>query len=1321
MVFDLIQDRQGFLWFATKDGLNRYDGYSFNVFQNNPFDPFSLPDNEVSAILEDRYGRVWVGTGNNGLSIFDPGTGKFYHIKDFVNQKINCLAQTTDGFIWVGTGNGVYRIRIPDQLTSNASGFVSNASLDTFCWDPFGDDQGSPCSNTVDLMGSRDGKLWVSTMNQMGYFETSTGVYHKVVSNPNPSSEGLWNTYFREDSNGVLWAGQPGQVLRIGRAGVEKFLLPALSPFPRADLAFDAEGNLFVSTRKQIFKLSNKESATPENARFDLFYEFPKDGIIGSSKMLMDRSGLLWIGTNGYGIRKYNPGNPRFKHFIRGKSPRRIEVDLQKRIWVWHTGSVFHRLLEDENRLGEPIFTNASFFQQDCLQSKDGHIWLLCENKLGDKGKGVLIRLNGKSLVEEVRITLPVSVSISSRLYEDRTGNLWVVGNKSNLAKIDPKSTQVDSFDFGNVTGIAEPSLCMDVDADGHLWIGTPRGLAEGIPKASDFKFVLHKNMPSDAQSLNCNYILSLLNDPQEPNDYIWIGTKGGGLVRFSKQNGRFQHFTTANGLPNNVVYGVLPDEKGNLWLSTNRGLSRFCPKDASFQNFLSVDGLQDNEFNTLSYTRAPNGRLFFGGVNGITAFYPADLSVSFESPKVLITQLKINGKPIQPGVGKMQTSIEQAKIVELRYDQNQLTFEFAAMDFSAPRMNQFRYRLLGVEQNWVESTTYNSATYAHLSPGTYVFEVITGGSHGIWNGTPARLEIRILPPWWQSAWAYMFYLLAIGLSVWGGYRFQVKKIRLENKLRFEQREAARLTELDRLKSNFFSSVTHEFRTPLTLLLEPTRQLLAETKDKSVGYRLELIESNARRLFHFVNQLLDLSKLEAGQLPLDLRPGNPADLIRAVVARFQPLAVQRSITLSTAFPKQPIQVFFDEGKWEQVVSNLLSNALKFTDKGGHVTLHLEQETTNALSPVDFRVRVSDTGFGILPTELPRIFDRFYQTEHTLGGTGIGLSLTKELVECMGGSISVESPSAGERTGTTFTVMLSCTVAELEGSVLAKDLPEKNHSPYPTPPNAHPETLTFKTPMLEDQPLILLIEDDRELRQFLSASLPPGYRVAEAADGEEGIRMALELVPDLVISDLMMPRKDGFEVVEALKEEPTTSHIPFILLTAKSTIESKLQGLRRGADAYLTKPFRADELGAHIANLLASQRRIQEHFTQSAKQKTLAESAAGAFPIQENEFLQRLIRAVEENLDNETMDADAFARMVFISRSQLHRKISALTGSPLTEFVRNYRLDRAKEMLAQHNGNISEVAWRTGFSNAKYFATCFKGRFGKTPSDFVAGE
>ncbi len=1339
MIFDVVQDKKGFLWFATNDGLNRYDGYGFKVYQNDPFDPFTVSRNEIQALHEDQNGRLWVGTLNNGVSVRDPKTDRFYHLKNLSSQNIRCFAETPDGSIWIGTDKGVNRVQLPSVLPSTNPDLQPVAQVDTFYWDgPMSDQRPSP-NVITDLVVGKDGKLWVSSDLQIGWFDPVQVRFQQVWSEIGAFStdKKLLPIYLFTGPDGSVWVGHPDRLLHIQGDRVDDFPLPIRSVFPQTDVVFDAAGNLFVSTRKQIFTLSAAAQQKPTGAAFELFYTFAQEGIIGSTKMLVDRGGLLWIGTNGFGVRKHNPGDHHFHHLAPNRSMRRILPDSRGRIWAWQKG-VFYHLGETDNQQLLKVSTDLDLLQHDCLELRNGEFWLLCENTADNQGAGVLVKINPQSLQQEARYPIPGTIGILSQFIEARSGKLCIAGDEGKLITFNPHNGTFETADFSTVTGFRERAYCLQEDIVGHFWLGTPHGLVRGIPAEKGMTFSLYKNNPKDRNSLNCDVALVTMDDAKQPERFLWIGTKGGGLNQLDKMNGQCKHFTKADGLPNNVVYGILPDPNGAMWLSTNYGLSKFDPNIRQFQNFFAPDGLQDNEFNTASYARAADGRLFFGGVNGLTAFYPQELAAADAAPIVYLTALKIQNHSLTPGDGIISNTIEETTEITLAYYQNQLTFEFAAMDFSAPQQNQFRYRLLGADDNWVEPTTVNAATYANLAPGNYVFELITGGSHGVWDGTPLRFTVHILPPWWRSTWAYLLYLIGIMAAFGGVYRFQVNKIQLQNKLSFEQREAGRLAELDRLKTNFFNSITHEFRTPLTLLLEPARQLLAETKDRATDYRLQLIEKSARRLLHFVNQLLDLSKLEAGQMPLDRRPDSPVESVRMVLETFQPLALKNNVVLQASFPNDAPTIIFDRNKFEQVISNLFSNALKFTGNQGSVdvTLKIEPIEDNLsmarleqpAPDTQIILKVSDTGIGIPTAALPLIFDRFYQTgAFTAQGTGIGLALTKELVERMGGSISVASQ---ESVGTTFTVVIPAIMVAAVPQTEPKDAAQFGNTPAPDRPSAFgiaavplspPELLPAnETAASEKQPLLLLVEDDAELRQFLRVSLPSDYRIAEAANGAEGILMALELVPDLIISDLMMPEKDGFEVCTALKNDQRSSHIPFILLTAKSAVESKIQGLQYGADAYLTKPFRADELVAYIENLLTSRRHLQQYFRATVQNQPVMESVRTVFEPVENKFLQQVMKIVEDNLENDAMDAETFARSLFMSRSQLHRKISALTGLPLTEFVRNYRLDRAHQMLSRKEGSIAEVAWRTGFPNPKYFSTCFRERFGQSPSLFKSG-
>lgn len=1308
MVYSILQDHEGFLWFGTKNGLNKYTGYTCEVFQHDPFDPFSLSDNEITCLREDRLGRIWIGTNYNGLDVLDPRSNKFYHINKLASSAITAISCDPGGEIWVGTSSGLNCVRIPDVISTLGPELDHLTRIDTYFIEKTGVFD-RPRDRIIDVcVQPPEGKVWVSTDNQIGFLRPQDHQFQFVVKNQYDNSKQGGNAFFTLAADGALWIGLTDDIRRILNDRIEIYPLPAHSLFPRTKIAFDASGNAYITTRKQIYRLDAGEIGHPGPNGLTLIYEFPFDGVIGTTELLIDRSGLIWFGTNGYGLRKYNPGNSKFHTYLSGKSPRRIVVDSKSRVWVWTAGSLFKLLDNDRLATERFLYRNQKLLQHDAVSDQSGRIWLLAEGTGIEQGMGYLIEIEEQTLKEISCTKLPCKVTINSRIVRDRQGMLWATGAECVLVRINPDDHRISSFDFSRITGRREVAAAIHCDPSGKLWLGMVHGLVCGTPAADSMTFQAFINDPANHQSLNCNNILCICDDPYTPETYCWLGTNGGGLNLLNKLNGKVEHFTTADGLSNNVVYGILPDDKGRLWLSTNCGLSSFDIKEKVFRNFFDVDGLQDNEFNTNSYAKDASGRLYFGGVNGLTAFYPFELAPANSSPAVYITGIRINGKKWSPGYSvPSNPNGGTTTDLELQYFENQVTIEFAAVDFAAPAQNRFKYRLIGANINWTEPSTMNAPVFSNLPPGLYRFEVVTGGIRGVWDSNTAVLQFRILPPWWKSTPAYLLYFLLASILLYSLFQFWMGRVRLNQKLKMEQEEANRLSELNRIKNDFFNNVTHEFRTPLTLLLEPVRQLKEQISDSSQVYRLELIEHSARRLLNYVNQLLDLSRLEADHMPLYHEITDPVLLLSQLVESFQPLADEKSISLTSDLPSAGLMVLLDEEKCIQIITNLLSNAFKFTNPGGEVRVRMNL-VIEEKNETRIEIAVSDTGVGISEQDLPQVFNRFFQTQHQRGGTGIGLALCKELAERMGGNISVESI---EGSGSTFRVNLPGVISEYapqayEPKTVALPLKQDARTAFPAKSSLHAH---------QDEPLILLVEDDIALRQFIRASLPAGFKIAEASNGEEGLEMAGTLVPDLIISDVTMPLMDGLAMTEHLKSMDSTSHIPIILLTAKTQFNAKMEGLKSGADAYLFKPFRSDEMETYIYNLLRARDRMRSYFSRADQGQPIVESVQ-ELTNQEQGFLQKLMQIIEENLENETMDADEFAKRVFLSRSQLHRKLTALTGLSLSEFVRNYRLDKAKELLLRREMGIAEVAWRTGFANAKYFSTVFKKRFGKSPSE-----
>jgi signal transduction histidine kinase/DNA-binding response OmpR family regulator/ligand-binding sensor domain-containing protein len=1313
MINDILKDSDGFMWFATNNGLNRYDGHTFKVFAHNPFDSLSISGDEIACLLEESEDYMWVGTISQGLNLFDHKREVFYPIilKDALSPvlpayQVSSIAKDTEGYLWIGTDNGVYKLKLTQQLAPGKPPRFETAFL------PLPDG----VKNTVSsIFCTSTGKMLIRVI---GYGIFSWNVddesFEPVVLN-NGKGE-LWSRKMTEYPPGTLWASSNLGLMRYRDKKEPLLIKNAKKPFLASvyDLAI-------LEDKKEIWFSTGFDSRiysfTPTKPANQLQFDTVLD--VGGTKRLVavyfDDHHTLWIGTNGYGVYKYQAQPAAFEHLDKGNSVIFInEINghlfTTNRLWAsaYSTQKKQFLPLSEEYPLPDNI--------RGLYQAKDGNIWAVSHGSPAQ-----LYRLDTAFEIQQTYLLKDVD-PLFGQIIEDAKGKLWFPSNTEAFLRFDPltgKSQPVSCNGADGIPVMGSSYFCFYKDGQGNLWKGGPKGLVQlkldQNSQPSGCRFF--NNDPKDAQSLSHNSVASCLDDPAEPDTYLWVGTKGGGLNKLNKQTGQCEYFTTAQGLPDNVVYGVLADEEGYLWLSTNRGLSRFDPRQEVFRNYKAEDGLQATEFNTGGFFKnEASGKLFFGGVNGVTAFYPDQIKPDPYIPPVHITGLKIHseevaiGQPLEDGQKPiLKASIASTERIDLDWHQNHVTLEFTALDYTIPEKNQYQYRMSSVDKDWVRAGNDRSVTYANLVPGEYLFEVKGSNSSGVWNEQPAQLRIVIHPPWWRTTWAYAAYLLLFSGAVIALYRFQLNRNKLRNQLAFEQKEAERLSELDRIKTNFFSNVTHEFRTPLTLIIEPIRQLIAEHSDKKAQERLKMALRNSEHLLLLVNQLMDLSKLESKQMQQDLRRADIGELFREVYRLFFPLAEKKDITLKLSVPPSIVPSYLDKNKLEKVFYNLLSNAVKFTPEGGQVQATLSE--VEQKQQAFFKITVTDTGIGIRQEDLPRIFDRFYQAndssvrEHE--GTGIGLALTKELVELMGGTISVESQY---EKGTTFELLLP---VRTELQTVNDSKAEPPTPAFSLPAVAAPENEPEEaSPAPMDEELILVVEDNSDLRQFICQSLPGHFQAVEAINGEDGFQKAIKLVPDLIISDVMMPRLDGFGLTEKLRKDERTAHIPIILLTAKSTVDSIVQGIGTGADAYLTKPFSVKELTVRISKLIEMRQKLQQKY--STRQLTVSQPEP---PESEHPFLQKLQRSIQKNLSNEDLAVEELAQEVHMSRTQLHRKLKALTGQSASTFIRNYRLDAARHLLQEGTYSVKEISMLVGFKNQTYFSTKFKERFGQPPSAF----
>jgi len=1045
--------------------------------------------------------------------------------------------------------------------------------------------------------------------------------------------------------------------------------------------------------------------------------------------LLLDRSNVLWVGTMGHGIYKYRIRNDRFNPVLPNLSIQRITVWNGDMIYIqgWRTAKLLtpggaERINPVESLIvGAVACTNV-------LRTRNGDYWLYCNGQ-----KKLLRYTAGMKL--SATYDEPVNPTVTEQLQpfmEDSRHRIWVCGANGTFARVDPATGNLSKFviDTRQYTGSSAlvQTNAFYEDGEGIFWLATEHGFArlkfdEG---ATSPQVKWYKNIPGNSSSLSYNYVSWFMDDPVNA-DFLWICTKGGGLNRLQKSTGTFIHYTTKQGLSNDIVYGVLADKAGNIWGSTNKGL--FCMLAGSnehqpvFRIFNTSDGLQAEEFNTNALAKLSNGDLVFGGINGINIFNPQKILAPGFNPNVYITGIQIGNKVITPGDGTnvLKQPIENAPSITLNYLQDVLTLEFSALDFTAPDQNKYRYQLIGIDKDWIESGTRRTATYLHLPSGNYVFKVQGSNSQGVWSDHLAELKIKILPPWWLTWWAYIIYGLLIALTIRLYLRFKVNKAKLQSQLHYEQLEAKRVKELDTIKTRLYTNITHEFRTPLTVILGMAQEVL-EKPEEQFESRMDMIIRNGHNLLSLVNQLLDLSKLETGKMQLELSSGDIIQFLRYVVESFQSLAESQQKQLHFLTDIDRLYLEYDREKMRQIISNLLSNAIKFTPENGNIYISvIENRIMDIDNNATLIIKVKDTGMGIPEDKVHYIFDRFYQLDnsHTrkMEGTGIGLALTKELIKLMNGDITVKSPPSGAFKGSEFTVSIP-----FDKKLQTVDiLDEKVIIPVPTPkiPDFVPK-VWHEEDQATEAPLILLVEDNADVVAF-TASCLPDYRLAVGRDGSEGLDIAATLIPDLIITDVMMPYMDGFELLNRLRQNETTSHIPVIVLTAKTDIASKIEGLQYGADAYLGKPFHKEELLVRIRKLLEMRNHLRQYYLKKAGINADQPIAAISDQISdaeiEHSFVKRVREAVEQNMTDEDFTVEKLSKLIFLSHSQLHRKLDALTGCSPNKFIRMIRLTKAKELLQNPANSIASIAQECGYNDPGYFARIFKQEQGITPQEY----
>lgn len=1300
----ICQDSVGYLWFGTLQGIDRFDGQSITTYRHEPGNPSSMVAAFVQTIYPDDQGTIWIGT-SMGLEKFDPTSGTFTHFIPFPqltgstwSNAIFTILRDRSGTLWVGTGDGLNKF---DPTTGTFTCLPPDTANPTYLG-----------RNQVEaIFEDRTGSLWVGSRNGLDKLDRAANVFIHYWDNP-AMRDGFteywggpphWISSIHEDRSGTLWLGTMSGLVRFDlRAGTftryhhDPGNPQSLSSERISSLCEDTEGRLWVGTFDAGLNVYDKTS----NSFLRYAHNDHDPGSLGNdwvSGICRERSGTLWISTF-WGANKLNRTRQMFTRYVHDERdpgsiprgyPRLLNEDGNGNIWF---GTEPTGLAKFEPTTGR--FTRSSRGQGEYLLAKDrvDHLWVL------GKGGGTQ-EYDSRGRVTDFRTTSgrPFRSRVMS-IYEDREGRIWLAA-ADGLYLVDTLQNTVSTIISNTV-----PFMFLFEDRFGMIWAGTNEGGLWCYDRLhhSVVRYISEVNNPS---SLVDNSIQDIREDR---TGTMWIATNGG-LHKFDRASGTFSHFTVKDGLAYNHVSSLLVDGRGWLWLATHKGISSFEPGSRRFKNYDASDGLVANQSMAWGGYKAKNGEMYFPGPNGLTRFRPDSIRNNDFVPPIVITTFR-----------KFEQPFPIKSEIRLPYTDNSLSFEFAALNYVSPQRNQYAYRMEGLDKDWVYAGTRRYASYPHLEPGEYVFRVKGSNNDGLWNEEGVSIAITITPPFWRTWWAYAtYFLITLGL-LYGFRRYEMNRQQFKFNYELEKVGSAKLKELDTLKTRFFANISHEFRTPLTLILGPIEKWRAKTAGDDLQKDLSMMERNAHRLLRLINQLLDLSKIEAGGMKLQAAWGDIVPFIKGIAQSFQSSAGRRSIALRMEIEEEKIDGYFEYDKVEKILTNLLSNAFKFTGDGGEVMVRVRRARGSSSVPEEngwIEISIADTGIGISQEELSRVFDRFYQVDssQTRGqeGSGIGLALTKELVEAHHGTISVTS-EVGK--GSEFTVRLPAGKAQYtpEEIVDAATTLQPPAGKEDVASFAESENITREVvdDTSQEKALVLIVEDNPDVRAYVKECLRSEYRILEARDGHEGMAYARESIPDLIISDVMMPKMDGNELCKTLKLDEKTSHVPVVLLTAKAGQENKIEGLETGADDFLVKPFDARELRVRVSNLIELRRKLRKRFSigQVLKPGEIAVTSI------DDAFLKKVIDIVERKLGEEDFSIEDFAYEVGMSRSQLHRKLTALTGLSPTEFLRYMRLHRAKELLTKNVGTVSEIAYTVGFSGVSYFTKCFREQFGVLPSE-----
>lgn len=1353
----IAQDSLGYLWFGTQDGLVRYNGYEFITYRYETEDSTSLDNNRVETLFVSSDGTLWVGTVS-GVNRYREETDDF---ERFVYQsnisnglapgQINDFVEDKQGYIWWGTqASGLVRFNSSSQQ-------AERLLIDTTATDHLLNDQ------VRVLMFDRTGLLWIGTGEPSQSSDKAGGLirYNPLTKEIRRFKHEIGHEFsltdnrigsLLQDSRGRIWIGTAKAGLHLYDVETESFFR-------------------FVAQTEDTHALHAPVAQTYSTWNLDELVKILHE----------DQAGRIWVGTVNAGLNVYDPKHHLLKHYqhevgnpfsLTNNLVWSFFEDDQGRIWIGNFLAGLHKI-DPATRKFQYLQHNP--FKMNSLTEND--VVGLSASKSRPEVIWVATRFRGLNRVDLSRGEIQhfrhqpnKSNSLGSdglwTVYEDRQGIVWI-GTSNGLDRYDPSFQTFEHFrhEAHNLNSLSGNTIISILqDSQGSIWAGT---YGDGLnrfdqtkQKIRRYNFVESGEVVDNIVFVNSHFLIhedrqgniwttswrgSLYRYLAETDEFqkypaldnvggnclyedekgnFWIGTNDRGLIVFNPENGKIlKKIEESDGLPSNMILSILSDEKEHLWLSTDKGLCQFHMVTGQIKNYGIQDGLPSNTFNYQGGTKTLDGYYFFGSDNGLV-FFQDHLAENTNPPHPYITSLntvnRVSGINEQIHYG---TVLKPEKPLNLPFSQRDFTINYLGLHYTNPLKNTYRYKLEPYETNWIYNNTKRTTRYTNLNPGQYTFQVQAANSDGYWSTETASLSLIILPPWWDTTLAYLIYFILGCIFFYIGYRIIIDRERQRNAILIKEAEAAQLRETDQMKSRFFTNISHEFRTPLTLIQGPVEDLLEGRIKDGVENQYQLILKNVKRLRQLINQLLDLARIDNGQEKLESSNKDLISFLRAIFSSFEPISQNQDIEMTFFSEWKSFQTTFDEDKLEKICINLLSNAFKFTPHGGSVLFYIGSPKHDHLLPQQNGVllRITDTGMGIPHDQLPYIFNYFYQGDNSqtrkFEGSGIGLSLVKQYVELYNGKISVVSEL---KRGTTFSIFLplhqdnilqspNSTVEEIsfpsiKGNAQTISSPNDLQTHLPQKKKSKAST---------NLPTILLVEDNTDMRMHIKYGLSSNYALLEAANGKKGLEIAIEQIPDLIISDVMMPIMDGFEFCKVLRTNPCTSHIPIVLLTARAEVSDQLQGIEYGADAYLIKPFNREELNIRVTKLIEHREILRQKFSNKSTLKPVDLNISSL----DKQFLNKLIEFIEAEISNEQISLLDLSTALGMSRSQMHRKLKALTGESPGDFLRRFRLQRAAQLLKTSQLNVSEIAFMVGFRSHSHFSQAFRRYYKISPSDY----